>query len=133
MQVIPHMRLQKPREFQANAVLRSDSARQELQREIGSPRQGVGLLERFAQDNRIRIRQPQRNLQKKLVRSLSNGGEFVAYVDAIGYLDDTRRLLEWKTTTARYAEHPEGLTTMTCNWSATRGSAGSRRWLLWPS
>ncbi len=50
------------------------------------------------------------NLQKKLLRSLPNGGEFVAYVDAIGYLDGTKRLLEWKTTTARYPEQPEGLT-----------------------
>jgi hypothetical protein len=75
-------------------------------------RQGIGLLGRLAQDNRIHIPQPQHNLQKKLVRSLPNGGEFVAYVDAIGYLDGTRRLLEWKTTTARYAEQPEGLTTL---------------------
>ena len=38
-----------------------------------------------------------------------NGNEFVAYVDAIGYLDGNRRLLEWKTTSARYPEQPEGL------------------------
>jgi hypothetical protein len=42
-------------------------------------RQGIALLEQFARDNRIRIRQPQRNLQKKLVRPLPNGNEFVAY------------------------------------------------------
>ncbi len=75
-------------------------------------RQGIGLLERFARDNRIRIRQPKRNIQKKLVRSLSNGNQFVAYVDAIGHLDGTRRLLEWKTTSARYPEEPEGLTAL---------------------
>ena len=45
-------------------------------------------------------------MQKKIVRSLSNGNEFVAYVDAIGHLDGTRRLLEWKTTSARYPEQP---------------------------
>ena len=72
-------------------------------------RQGIALLEQFARDNRIRIRQPQRNLQKKLVRPLPNGNEFVAYVDAIGHLDGQRRLLEWKTTSARYPEEPEGL------------------------
>ena len=33
-------------------------------------RQGIGLLEQFARDNRIRIRQPKRNMQKKIVRSL---------------------------------------------------------------
>ena len=75
-------------------------------------RQGIGLLERLAQDDRIRIRQPQRNLQKKLVQSLPNGSEFVAYVDAIGYLDGTRRLLEWKTTSARYPEQPDCLTAL---------------------
>src|ERR1700719_1547482 len=47
-------------------------------------RQGIALLEQFARDNRIRIRQPKRDTQKKLVRPLSNGNDFVAYVDAIG-------------------------------------------------
>ena len=75
-------------------------------------RQGIGLLERLAQEDRIRIRQPQHNLQKKLVRSLPNGGDFVAYVDAVGYLDGTKRLLEWKTTSARYQDQPQGLTTL---------------------
>ncbi len=51
-------------------------------------------------------------MQKKIVRSLSNGNEFVAYVDAIGHLDGTRRLLEWKTTSARYPDQPEGLTSL---------------------
>ena len=59
-------------------------------------RQGMGLLEQFAGDNRIRIRQPKQNMQKKIVRSLSNGHEFVAYVDAVGHLDGTRRLLNGK-------------------------------------
>jgi hypothetical protein len=72
-------------------------------------RQGVQLLERLAQDDRIRIRQPQRNMQVKLVRSVSDENQFVAYVDAVGTLDGKRCLLEWKTTTARYPEEPEGL------------------------
>jgi hypothetical protein len=72
-------------------------------------RQGVQLLERLAQNDRIRIRQPHRDVQVKLVRSVSEGSEFVAYVDAIGTLDGKRCLLEWKTTTARYPEEPEGL------------------------
>jgi hypothetical protein len=75
-------------------------------------RQGIGLLEQFGRDNRICIRQPKRNTQKKLIRPLSNGNEFVAYVDAIGKLGGTRRLLEWKTTSARYPEQPEGLTSL---------------------
>ncbi len=72
-------------------------------------RQGVQLLERLAQDNRVRIRQPRRNLQVKFIRSLPNRNEFVAYIDALGYLDGTRCLIEWKTTTSRYPEEPEGL------------------------
>src|ERR1700719_1701151 len=54
-------------------------------------RQGIGLLEQFVRDNRIRIRQPKQDLQKKIVLSLSSGHEFVAYIDAIGHLDGTRR------------------------------------------
>ena len=68
--------------------------------------QGVQLLERFAQDDRVRIRQPRRNLQIKFTRPLSQGNDFVAYVDAIGELDGTRCLLEWKTTASRYPEEP---------------------------
>jgi hypothetical protein len=72
-------------------------------------RQGVLLLERLTQHNRIRIRQPRRNLQLKLTRPLANGNDFVAYIDAIGYLDGTRCLIEWKTTSSRYPEEPQGL------------------------
>src|SRR5260370_37045236 len=45
-------------------------------------RQGVQLLERLAQDDRIEISRPSRNMQIKLVRSLPNGNDFVAYIDA---------------------------------------------------
>jgi hypothetical protein len=72
-------------------------------------RQGVQLLERLAQDDRIRIRQPRRNMQVKVIKSLPRGNQFVAYIDAVGNLDGKRCLLEWKTTTARYPEEPEGL------------------------
>ena len=72
-------------------------------------RQGIRLLERLAQDDRIRISQPHDNMQVKLVRSLSSGNDFVAYIDAVGTLDGKRCLLEWKTTTARYPEEPDGL------------------------
>jgi hypothetical protein len=57
---------------------------------------GVQLLDRFAQDDRVRIRQPHRNLQIKFHRPLAGQNDFVAYVDAIGELDGTRCLLEWK-------------------------------------
>src|SRR5438552_17340920 len=71
--------------------------------------QGIQLLDRFAQDDRVRVRQPRKNLQIKFTRSLPKGNDFVAYVDAIGHLDGTRCLLEWKTTSSRYSEEPQGL------------------------
>ncbi len=72
-------------------------------------RQGIQLLDRFCQDDRVRICQPRRNLQIKFSRPVSGNNNFVAYVDAIGRLDSTRSLLEWKTTSSRYPDEPEGL------------------------
>jgi hypothetical protein len=71
--------------------------------------QGVQLLERFAQDDRVRVRQARKNLQIKFTRPVSKGNEFIAYVDAIGHLDGTPCLMEWKTTSSRYPEEPKGL------------------------
>ena len=71
--------------------------------------QGIELLNRFCQEDRVRLRQPRRNLQIKFVRPLSSQNEFVAYIDALGRLDDRDCLLEWKTTSARYPEKPDGL------------------------
>jgi hypothetical protein len=71
--------------------------------------QGILLLTRFCQDDRIRIRQPRRNLQIKVTKHLSGTNDFVAYIDAIGHLDGTRCLLEWKTSSSRYPEQPDGL------------------------
>jgi hypothetical protein len=71
--------------------------------------QGIHLLDRFCQDDRVRIRQPRRNLQIKFVRPLANNNDFVAYIDAIGKLDGNGCLLEWKTTSSRYSEEPDGL------------------------
>ena len=56
--------------------------------------QGIQLLERFCQEDRIRIRQPQRNLQVKFLLPIGGQNEFVAYIDAIGELDGQRCLLE---------------------------------------
>ncbi len=71
--------------------------------------QGVRMLERFVQDDRVRIPRPRQNLQIKLTRTLSGGNDFLAYIDAIGQLDGHRTLIDWKTTSARYPEQPEGL------------------------
>jgi hypothetical protein len=71
--------------------------------------QGIMLLDRFCQDDRIQIRQPRRSLQIKFTRPIADNNEFVAYVDAVGKLDGTGCLLEWKTTSSRYSEEPTGL------------------------
>src|SRR5438132_11133375 len=71
--------------------------------------QAIQLLDRFSQADRVPIRQPRRNLQIKFVRPLSGQNDFVAYIDAIGRLDDRGCLLEWKTTSSRYPEEPAGL------------------------
>ena len=71
--------------------------------------QGVNLLQRFAQDNRVRIRQPKQNLQVKVLRALPGGHQFVSYLDAIGTLDGTPCILDWKTTTSRYPEGPHDI------------------------
>ena len=44
-----------------------------------------------------------------MLRSLPNGSEFIAYIDAIGELGGQRFLIDWKTTASRYTEEPEGL------------------------
>jgi len=71
--------------------------------------QGVHLLETFARDNRVRIHNPKKNLQIKMLRALLGGSEFVSYLDAIGEIDGQRCLIDWKTTTSRYSTEPEGL------------------------
>ncbi|HYY68180.1 MAG TPA: PD-(D/E)XK nuclease family protein, partial [Terriglobales bacterium] len=55
------------------------------------------------------IRCPKRNLQIKVSRPLSATSQFVAYVDAFGYVDGTRCVIDWKTTAARYPDQPDGL------------------------
>ena len=71
--------------------------------------QGVRLLQHFAQDNRVHILRPSKNLQTKVLKELPNGNQFVAYLDALGELDGIRCVLDWKTTSSRYPEEPAGL------------------------
>ena len=72
-------------------------------------RQGLMLLTRFCQDNRVQVPQPRRNLQIKFTRPVGEKNDFLAYIDGIGKLDGERCLLEWKTSSSRYSEEPEGL------------------------
>jgi hypothetical protein len=71
--------------------------------------EGFQLLDRFAQDDRVRISRPRRNQQIKFKRPIPGGNDFVAYIDAIGRVDGIECLIEWKTTSARYPEEPDGL------------------------
>ena len=74
--------------------------------------QGVQLLERFVQDGRVTIPRAHNQQQVQFTRRLSSGNGFVAYIDAIGELDGTPCVLEWKTSSARYTEEPAGLTAL---------------------
>jgi PD-(D/E)XK nuclease superfamily len=71
--------------------------------------QGIKLLEIFVGQDRVAIRYPRRNLQVRVEERLSATSQFVGYIDAYGYLDGTRCVIDWKTTTARYPEEPVGL------------------------
>src|SRR5215472_17308080 len=64
--------------------------------------QGIHLLQRFAQDDRVRVVRPNESLQIKVLKSLPSGNEFVAYIDALGKLDGEKCLIDWKTTTSSY-------------------------------
>jgi hypothetical protein len=71
--------------------------------------QGIQLLERFCQENRVRIPDPGSQLQVKINSKLSPSAEFVSYIDAIGEIDGANSIIEWKTTSARYSDEPAGL------------------------
>jgi hypothetical protein len=71
--------------------------------------QGVRLLQQFVQQDRVRIENPQKNLQVKVARVLKGGHEFVSYLDAVGTLDGLPCIIDWKTTTSRYPEAPTGM------------------------
>ena len=74
--------------------------------------QGIQLLERFVQDGRVQIHQAQSHQQIRFTRTLTSGNSFVAFVDAVGELDGRPCVLEWKTTSARYSEEPNGIAAM---------------------
>src|ERR1039458_6387034 len=77
----------------------------------------VGVMHDARLDAAVRQRPVQRaerqfRPQIQFNRTLSSGNNFVAYVDAIGKLDGTPCLLEWKTTSARYPEEPPGISAL---------------------
>ena len=44
-----------------------------------------------------------------MLRDQPNANQFVGFVDAIGELDGVHCLMDWKTTSSRYPEAPQGL------------------------
>jgi len=68
--------------------------------------QGIMLLHRFSQENRVEVPQWKQNLRLKLTRAIGRN-DFVAYIDAVGRPDGKLCLLEWKTISARYSEAPD--------------------------
>jgi hypothetical protein len=67
------------------------------------------LTREFAPAGWLCSRRPLGRTQIKFTRQVSGKNDFVAYVDAVGKLDGIRCLLEWKTTSSRYPEEPDGL------------------------
>jgi hypothetical protein len=85
-------------------------ARLQEGRNLGSPgAPGHPFIGPFAQDDRVRIENPQSNLQIKILHKLREETEFLGYVDAIGELDGTRCIIDWKTTGARYPDNTQGM------------------------
>jgi hypothetical protein len=64
------------------------------------------------------------------VLPLAGGNEFVSIIDGVGDLDGKHCLIDWKTTTSRYMEAPEGLPSLDPQLIAIPGSAGSPTWPL---
>ena len=73
---------------------------------------GTKLLELFANQNRVRILEPERHLQIKVQRRLDARNDFLGFVAALGQLDGQRCLIDWKTTSSCYPENPSGLTAL---------------------
>jgi hypothetical protein len=99
--------LQREWDLCRDHVIRFESSSNKKWKEM--LQQGIALLACFQDDDRVRIPQPRRNLNVKIMRRLSRANDFLGYLDAIGYLDSTRSILEWKATSSRYPEQPAGL------------------------
>jgi putative RecB family exonuclease len=67
--------------------------------------QGQALLERFRDDQRVQIEDGRVDFQIKIRRALPwSERHFLAYIDAIGWVDGIHSLIEWKTSTQCYPE-----------------------------
>ncbi len=70
---------------------------------------GFKLLDLFAQEDRVRVRRPRKNLQVRLSKPIATHNAFVSYLDAIGDLDGQHSIIDWKTTTSRYPDGADQL------------------------
>jgi putative RecB family exonuclease len=67
--------------------------------------QGQRLLDRFREDQRVQIEDGSTDFQIRFRRSLPlSRRDFVGYIDAVGWVDGVRCLIEWKTSTQSYPE-----------------------------
>ena len=67
--------------------------------------QGQRLIEEFRGDQRVQIEDARTDFQVKFRRPLSlSPKHFLAYVDALGWVDGIHCLIEWKTSTQAYPE-----------------------------
>ena len=67
--------------------------------------QGQRLLARFRQDQRVQIEDGRTDFQVKIRRLLPmSERHFLAYIDAMGWVDGIHCLIEWKTSTQAYPE-----------------------------
>jgi len=68
--------------------------------------QGQQLLEQFCEDKRVQIEDGRTDFQVKFRRPLAlSQKDFLAYVDAIGWVDGIHSLIEWKTSGQCYPAH----------------------------
>jgi hypothetical protein len=70
-------------------------------------------IDRFCQDNRVQVCQPQRSLQVKFTQPVAGSNDFVAYVVAMWKVDGTRRLTH-RTSAAIRGRNHKSLTLAFC-------------------
>jgi hypothetical protein len=75
-------------------------------------RRGSQLLELFAQQGRVRVLHPERDLQVKILRRIDAASEFISYIDALGELDGRLSVIDWKTSTSCYVSEPDGVASL---------------------
>ena len=84
-------------------------------------RQGIILLTRFCQDDRVQVAQPRRNLQIKFTRPIGEKNDFVAYIDGIGKLDGSAACSNGRLLRAGTRRNLKGSCLSTRSSFATRG------------